>query len=98
MNRLVVSEDARLDAIEAALWYESQRLGLGLDFELCLEAGLHQIQRHPLHCEERYKNIRIHFLERFPYGIHYLSEHETIRVFGIFHTSRNPSDWFERLK
>ena len=98
MNHLIISEDSRLDAIEATLWYESQRPGLGLDFELCLEAGLYQVQRNPLLYEKRYQEIRIHFLERFPCGIHYLVEPEIILVFGIFHTNRNPNDWFERLK
>ena len=36
---LVLSDEARLDIFEAFLWYEDQRAGLGLDFELCLEAG-----------------------------------------------------------
>jgi len=94
MIRLILSEDARLDAINAALWYESQRIGLGLDFELCLEAGLNQTQRYPFQYQQRYKNIRIHFIERFPYGIHYLVENETVYVIGIFHTHKNPNNWF----
>lgn len=98
MYQLVISEDARLDAVEAALWYEYQRTGLGSDFELCLEVALNQLQRNPLHYEQRYENIRIHFLDRFPYGIHYLVEENTILVFGIFHTRKNPNNWIERLK
>lgn len=98
MHPLVISEDARLDILEAILWYENQRTGLGYDFELCLEVAFNQIQRNPLLFEKRYKEIRIHFLDRFPYGIHYLSEQDVIRIFGVFHTSRNPNNWPDRLK
>ncbi|RZA01492.1 MAG: type II toxin-antitoxin system RelE/ParE family toxin [Sphingobacteriaceae bacterium] len=78
--------------------YESRRLGLGKDFELCLEAGLNQIKRDPYLFQKRYKNFRIHFIDRFPYGIHYLVDEDIVRVFGIFHTSRNPIAWKIRSK
>ena|SRR3569833_3230480 len=98
MYRLLISDESRLDILDAFYWYESRRDGLGKDFELCLEAGLDQIQRDPLLFQKRYKDIHIYFIDRFPYGIHYLIEDDTIKVFGIFHTSRNPVEWIIRLK
>jgi plasmid stabilization system protein ParE len=98
MYHLIISDDSRLDAIEAALWYEDQRPGLGYDFELCLEVALNKLQHNPLYYEKRYQDVRIHFIDRFPFGIHYLIEENTVRIFGIFHTRKNPSDWIERLK
>jgi toxin ParE1/3/4 len=98
MNKLEISDDSRLDAIEAALWYESQRYGLGIDFEMCLEAGLNRVLRNPLHYEVKYENVRVCFIDRFPFGIHFILEDTIIRVFGIFHTHRNPTDWLERLE
>jgi toxin ParE1/3/4 len=62
-----------------------------------LEAGLDQIQGDPSLFQKRYKNLRIYFIDRFPYGIHYLIEDDVIKVFGIFHTSRNPITWKIRL-
>ncbi len=50
---LLLSDEARLDVFEAFLWYEKQRDGLGLDFELCLEAGMNQIQSSPRLFQER---------------------------------------------
>jgi hypothetical protein len=96
MHQLIISEDARLDALKAALWYESQRSGLGSEFELCLEAALNQIQRNPLHYEKRYEDFRIHFVSRFPYGIHYMFKEDIVMVFGIFHMHQNPTNWFNR--
>jgi toxin ParE1/3/4 len=98
MYQLLLSDETRLDILDAYSWYESRRLGLGKDFELCLEAGFNFIQRDPLLFQKRYKELHIHFIDRFPYGIHYLIERDTVKVFGIFHTSRNPSHWKIRIK
>jgi toxin ParE1/3/4 len=98
MYQLLISDESRLDILEAFSWYEGCRPGLGKDFELCIEAGLNQIQNDPLLWQKRYKNLRIYFIDRFPYGIHYLIEKDVIKVFGVFHTSRNPRRWIIRLK
>lgn len=98
MYRLLISDESRLDILEAYSWYESHRPGLGSDFELCLEAGFNQIQRDPLLFQKRYKDIHIHFISRFPYGIHYLVENDSVKVFGVLHTSRNPKKWIIRIK
>lgn len=95
--QLLISGDARFDILNAFFWYEEQREGLGFDFELCLEAGFSFIQRDPLTIQIKYESIRIHFIDKFPYGIHYLVDDKIVRVFGVFHTSRNPEDWSERL-
>ncbi|MCO5950772.1 MULTISPECIES: type II toxin-antitoxin system RelE/ParE family toxin [Mucilaginibacter] len=98
MYDLLISDESRLDILDAFSWYESRREGLGRDFELCLEAGFNQIQRNPLLYQKRYKNLRIHFIDRFPYGIHFLIDEKNVKVFGVFHTSRNPQNWTARLK
>src|SRR4051812_13874246 len=94
---LLLSDETRLDIFEAFLWYEEQRTELGFDFELCLEAGLNTIQRNPFSCQIKYDSSRVHFINRFPYGIHYIIEDESIKVFGVFHMYKNPTDWTERI-
>jgi len=96
--QLLISDESRLDILDAYSWYESRKEGLGKDFELCLETGLTHIQQEPLLFQKRYKNLRIHFIKRFPYGIHYLIEKDTIKVFGVFHMSISPRNWSIRLK
>lgn len=98
MHQLLISDESRLDILDAFSWYEKKRPGLGKDFEHCLEVGLIQLQKGPLLSQKRYKNLRIYFIERFPYGIHYLIEKDKIFVFGVFHTSRGPQNWAKRLK
>jgi len=89
------TDDAVLDIEEAVLWYENKRSGLSLDFELCLDAGIDNIIQNPNAYPVRYKHVSVHFIKRFPYGIHfYLPDEYTIRVIGVIHTSRSPAIWF----
>jgi toxin ParE1/3/4 len=96
MHKLSISERAKLDIFEAFLWYEDQRDGLGMRFEVSLEAAFARLTQNPLLFQIRYGDIRVHFIERFPYGIHYLIETDEIKVIGVFHASRDPKDWIDR--
>lgn len=73
------------------------RIGLSFDFELCLEVGVSEIEKNPLGFQKRYKNVKIRFINRFPYGIHYIIKGDKIIVIGIFHTSRSPKNWSKRI-
>ncbi len=96
MHNLIITEDAYLDIEGAFSFYELQREGLGFDFELCLEAGLNSIVRGPGICQVRYKNIRVCFIDKFPFGIHFLSDSFIVTVVAVFHTSQNPKKWLKR--
>ncbi len=98
MNNIQLTKEALLDFEDIILWYEDQREGLSYDFELCLEAGLSEISRTPLAFQKKYKNVKVVFIQRFPYGIHYIINPDKIIVIGIFHTSRSPKNWSSRLK
>ena len=97
MTPVVFIKEALFDVEEIVLWYEEQREGLSYDFELCLEVGIHEIQRNPDAFQKRYKSVKIRFIQRFPFGIHYIIEENKIIVLGVFHTSRSPKNWFERI-
>jgi len=97
MHRIRFVKEALFDVEDVVIWYEEQRLGLSYDFELCLEAGLDQISRNPNAFQKKYKNVKIKFISRFPYGIHYRFEKDEIIVLGVFHTSRSPKNWSKRL-
>lgn len=98
MYKLHFVKEALFDIEDIVLWYEEQRIGLSYDFELCLEAGIDSISRNPDLFQKKYKNIRMHFISRFPYGIHYRVEKDHIMIIGVFHTSRSPKNWSKRLK
>lgn len=95
--RLSISQDAQLDILSAFLWYEEQREGLGFRFELSIEACLQKITSNPNAFQSRYADVHVHFIARFPYGIHYIVEKDEVKVIGVFHSSRDPINWTERL-
>ena len=97
MYKIHFVKEALFDIEDIVLWYEEQRIGLSYDFELCLEAGVDAILRNPDAFQKKYRNIKIRFISRFPYGIHYKFEKNEIVVIGVFHTSRSPKNWSKRL-
>lgn len=97
MYRIRFTKEALFDIEDIVLWYEEQRIGLSYDFELCLEAGVESILRNPDAFQKKYRNIKVRFISRFPYGIHYRFEKNEIAVIGVFHTSRSPKNWSKRL-
>ena len=97
MYTIQFTKEALFDIEAVVLWYEEQRIGLSYDFELCLEAGIGEVLRNPEAFQKRYKNIKIRFISRFPYGIHYVFIENQITVIGVFHTSRSPKNWSKRI-
>jgi len=97
MHKIHFTKESFFDIEAAVLWYEEQRIGLSYDFELCLEAGIEEVLRSPEAFQKRYKQVKIRFISRFPYGIHYVVIENQITVIGVFHTSRSPKNWSKRL-
>ena len=98
MNKIHFIKEALFDIEAIVLWYEEQRLGLSYDFELCLEAGIEEVLRDPEAFQKRYKQVKIRFISRFPFGIHYIIIENQITIIGFFHTSRSPKNWSKRLR
>lgn len=93
-----VAEIVKQDLKEAAIWYNKGKRGLGNLFLKQIDKEVKQIIKNPLAYEIRYSDIRIAFIKRFPYGIHfeYLQIENQINILAVLHTSRNPEIWEER--
>lgn len=87
---LIVRPEAEEDLKEAFSWYEDNRTGLGYDFLLQVDAGIHFIKRNPEIHSIEYKGTRKHIIKRFPYKIIYLIEEEKIIVIAVIHDKRSP--------
>lgn len=98
MYKIQFTKETLFDIEEIVIWYEEQRLGLSYDFELCLEAGIEEVLRDPEAFQKRYKQVKIRFISRFPFGIHYVIIENQITIIGVFHTSRSPKNWSKRLR
>jgi len=44
---LIIRPEAKSDLLDAFRWYQQQRLGIGLDFKLCVDEVISRIQRNP---------------------------------------------------
>jgi plasmid stabilization system protein ParE len=90
---LSISEAAKSELREAFLWYEDQLVNLGDKFQEEIFSAFESIKSNPNKFQIRYENVRVYFLRKFPFGIHYTQSENLIIIIGIFHTSQNPEKW-----
>jgi toxin ParE1/3/4 len=94
---------ADLEAVEAAVWYDDQRAGLGDQFLSELEAAFHKIRDSAqacslLECHSGPHEVRRCLLRRFPYlAISFHRPEETV-IIAVSHVRRRPSYWLDRIE
>jgi plasmid stabilization system protein ParE len=93
-----ISKPAQQEIDDAFVWYESQSLGLGVRFLDDFDRSIRRISAFPLSCEEIESALRRCLLSRFPYGIIYGIDGDTIVVVAIAHLHREPRYWIDRIK
>lgn len=95
---IVVSIAALLDIEEAVKWYENQSFELSKDLTNSFYESLETLEINPFLSSKRYREVRVRYIRRFPYGIHFTIEEDKVKVYGFFHMKRSPTKWLERLK
>ena len=93
---LLIRPAAAADIDEAFVWYQRQRLGLGVEFLDAVGAALQSLAEHPLQNPVIHRNSRRLLLRRFPYGLYYRVYEENIVVVACMHGRRAPSKWKRR--
>jgi plasmid stabilization system protein ParE len=88
------------DIKEAVNWYNKAQNGLGTRFLKNVKEKINSVAENPETIQIRYNYVRIAVVNTFPYTIHFQFniQQNTILILGIFHTSKNPENWTERLK
>ena len=94
---LIIAPEAQQDIDEAYSWYEDRRLGLGEEFLGCVDACILAICRMPELHVKVHEDYRRALVRRFPYAIFYEYTGEKVIVYSIFHASRDPQKWRNRL-
>ncbi len=97
ISGILFRPEAEADLEEAFRWYEQQRNGLGREFLLAIDDVLQGVTENPSLHPLVYRNIRRAFSRRFPYGVFYLIDGDLVVVLGVFHASRDPSLWRDRI-
>lgn len=92
-DKLIFAPEAEQDIADAYAWYENRRAGLGEEFLSSLEACLESIRRDPEIYSKFFEDYRRGLMRRFPYAVFYEQEKNTITIYGVFHTSRDPAKW-----
>jgi plasmid stabilization system protein ParE len=95
--RLVVAPEAAQDIDEAYDWYEGRRVGLGEDFPSSVDACIQAICREPEMHAKTHEDYRRGLVRRFPYAVFYEYADDALTVYCVFHTSRDPRKWRQRL-
>ncbi len=94
---LVIAPEAGLDIAEAYVWYESHRAGLGEEFLSSVDACLASIRRRPQMYPVVHEGYRRSLIRRFPYAVFYEPSEAAVTIYAVFHTSRDPGKWRQRL-
>ena len=88
--------EAEQDLAEAAAWYEQQRQGLGHEFLDEVLMTLASVSATPLRYPTAHRSIRRALIRRFPFGVFFLVEDNSIVVLAVMHGSRHPRRWKSR--
>lgn len=95
--KIRISKLAQKEIDDAVTWYDSQSKGLGTHFLDALDRTIRRIAAYPFSCVEIEPDIRRCLLTRFPYGVIYGIDSNTIVVIAIAHLHREPRYWIDRL-
>ena len=94
---LIIAPEAEQDLAEAYGWYEARRIGLGEEFMRAVDACIEAIRRTPNMHVLVHEHYRRGWVRRFPYAVFYEYVGDTVTVYSVFHTSRDPDKWHQRL-
>lgn len=93
---LELTSSAELDAAQAALTYEIEKLGLGSTFEEELDAVLARVAEGPQQFPVIDSDIRRALLKRFPFGVFFVVLPDKVSVIAVLHLHRHPDTWKQR--
>ena len=89
--------EAEAELAEARLWYALQRQGLDDALMQRVEEALQRIAHNPYAYPVAYRQLRRAVLHQFPFAIFYYPTDDEIRVFAVYHSSRDPKKLRSRL-
>ena len=96
--KIKIEPEANQDIQETINWYNERQKGLGRKFHNEIKNYFKHLKFNPFY-EIRYDNVRCITIKKFPYTIHFTVNEvdNTVIVRAIFHTSRNPEIWKNRI-
>ena len=80
MTPVHIQPPAIADIAEAAEHYEGQRLGLGVEFTLEVDAAIERAAEYPEMYDLKEQDARRVLVRRFPYSVYYVHEDDVIEM------------------
>lgn len=102
--RAKLHPEARAELREAALWYDEQRPGLGVDFIGEVHATRALIEQGPQAfpgwpgARSAARPIRRALVSRFPYALAFEVRQEGVLILAVAHAKRRPLYWLHRSR
>ena len=98
-RRLIIRDEAEVDITEAALWYDGQEKGLGLELTTEVRSAIHRALSDPLIYLQLRKRpeVRRILTRRFPYRVFFIVREDAIVVFAVLHAARHDLHWQRRV-
>jgi plasmid stabilization system protein ParE len=94
--KIIVKTLAEQDITEAVDWYYTRAAHLTGKFLEEIDNSILILKKNPEHYQKRYNEVRILFLEKFPFGIYYTIENNVVFIHAVIHTKRDPKTGIER--
>jgi hypothetical protein len=97
MKPLRVAAIAVDELREARNWYEREGPGLGHRFVEAVDLLLTGIEENPMRFPVVHREVRRAIVPRFPYGVFFVVQPESVLVIGVVHLHRHPDTWKRRI-
>ena len=81
---------------EAVDYYEECEKGLGIEFVAEIYKGIELISQYPEAWHLLSKQTRRYLISRFPYGVIYRKNEDSIFILAIMQLNREPNYWKKR--
>ncbi len=96
--KIQIDIDALEDIQNATDWYNLVSKGLGTRFQKQVKTQINTLSKHPLAYGIRYSTVRGMLIKKFPFLVHFTVDEtkNVVKIFAVFHTSRNPEIWKTR--
>ena len=96
--RIEILEEARRDLVEGFHFYENQQQGLGAYFLSNLYADIEYLKTYAGIHHKPFKPYHRQLSKKFPFGIFYTVENETVSIHAVLDLRRSPTWIRKRLR
>ena len=83
--KLIVKTNASIEIENVIAYYSAFNILLAQKIELEIRIGFQYISKYPESFQCKYNNVRIFWIDKFPYGIYYIFDKEEVFILAFWH-------------